>query len=185
MRNVVLYMQSTLNGMAVGPDEEMDWLTVNDQTWEIVGNLQEQCDTALIGRNTYGEFVGFWPAAADDPGNPPGMVSHARWLADTEKLVASRTLDSVDWQNSRLLGDDFMGEIARMKKGAGKDLLLLGGVGLVRSMSEHDLIDEYWLLVNPATISSGQSALASRRNMRLLEAKPFDSGVVALHYARG
>ena len=184
MRNVVLYMQSTINGYAIGPDEEMDWLTVTDQTWELVGKLQEQCDTALIGGVTYREFVDFWPTAADDSGHPEGLRSHSRWLTDSQKVVFSSTLQDPGWRNARVVAADLPGEIARMQKEPGKDLLLLGGPGLVRSFSEADLIDEYWILLNPGSMGGGKTLLSTRKTVRLLEAKPFDSGVVALHYGR-
>jgi dihydrofolate reductase len=184
VRKVVLYMQSTINGFAI--DDDMEWLTVSDQTWEIVGALQDSCDTVLVGRKSYEEFAGFWPGAVDDESNPPGMLSHARYLSDTEKVVFTKTLKKADWQNTRLVHDDLVEEVGKLKAGTGKDLLLLGGIDLVHSFAQNDLIDEYRILVNPATIvpSTGRMLFTDRLNMRLIEAKPFESGVVAMHYAR-
>lgn len=184
MRNVILYMQTTLNGHAIGEDEEdMDWLTVTDQTWELVNGLQERCDTALIGRVSYQDFTTFWPGAVNDDSLPPGMQSHARWLTDTEKVVFSTTTNTSDWQRTRF-ASDLVDEVKQLKSGAGKDLLLLGGIGLANSFAANDLIDEYWVLLNPGTTAGGQPLFSTKLSLRLIEAKPFDSGVVALHYGR-
>ncbi|GAB3463607.1 dihydrofolate reductase family protein [Actinophytocola sediminis] len=184
MRKVVLYMQSTLNGLAMGDDNDMNWLTVSDQTWEVVGELQERCDTVLLGRNNYEEFLEFWPGAASDDSLPAGMYSHARWLTSNEKVVFTKTLTSASWQNTTLVSDDVVAEVSKLKESAGKDLLLLGGVGIVNAFARNNLIDEIRLLVNPTTLASGKQLFSSDLTLKLVEAKPFESGVVALHYER-
>jgi len=183
VRKVILYMQTSLNGYAIGEDEEdMDWLKVSDQTWELVNGLQERCDTALIGRVTYDDFVGFWPGAADDDSLPEGMRSHSRWLTASEKIVFSSKKGKSDWDNTRYVTN--LNGVKKLKDGKGKDLLLLGGVGLANEFMSNDLIDEYYVLLNPGTTVTGLSLFKTKLDLKLLDAKPFESGVVALHYGR-
>lgn len=184
MRKLVLYMQSTLNGYGGDPNDEMFWVSVTEQTWEFVAEMRESCDVAVLGRKTYQDFVKFWPGVPEDESQSPGVQALGRWMWDSEKLVFSKTLDSVDpsWPNTRLLTD--VEDIRQLKETEGKDLLILGGIGIAGSFARAGLIDEYWIHLNPVAIDAGRLLLNDRVDLRLLEARPFDSGVVVLHYAR-
>jgi dihydrofolate reductase len=184
MRKLVLYMQSTLNGYGGDPNDEMFWVSVTDQTWRFVAEMQESCDAAVLGRKTYEGFLNFWPTTPEDESQSPGVRALGRWMWSSEKLVFSQTLDSVDpsWPDTRLFHD--VEEIRQLKDTDGKNMLLLGGIGIASSFARAGLIDEYWIHLNPSTIDEGRLLLNDRLNMRLLDVRPFDSGVVVLHYAR-
>jgi dihydrofolate reductase len=184
MRKLILYMQSTLNGRGADPNDEMFWVSVTDQTWQFVAEMQETCDAAVLSGKTYQDFLKFWPTTPEDESQSPGVRSLGRWMWSSEKLVFSRTLDNVDpsWPNTRLFHD--VEEVTRLKDTDGKDMLLLGGIGIASSFARAGLIDEYWIHLNPTTIAEGRLLLNDRLTMKLLEVRPFDSGVAVLHYAQ-
>ena len=184
MRKIVLYMMSTLDGRGADPGNEMYWAKVTEQTWEFVAEMREKCDAALLGGNLYREFLDYWPAVAEDESNAPDLLTLARWMAASEKFVLSASQLEPDprWPHTTLLRD--VAAVKAIKDTPGADILLLGGIGVVDVLAENDLIDEYWIHLNPCAIGEGPLLLNRRLDLELLEARPFDSGVVVLHYGR-
>ena len=102
--------------------------------------------TLLLGRRTWQLFAGIWPSRSDEFSSKMNAIS---------KLVASRTLERVDaWNNSTHLDGDFIDEVRRRKER--EDLIVVGSDSLVRLLREHDLIDEYRLLVFPIVLGEGR-----------------------------
>ena len=183
MRKIVLYMQQTLDGRGADPANTMEWANVSRQTWDFADELTATVDTAVIGRGLYEEFLGVWPAAATSDAASPGMRKLARWFCDHEKLVLTRTLEAPDpvWPNTTFLRD--VEELRARRDGEGGDLFVTGGIGIANALAAAGLLDELWLHVNPSVIGDGRALLAEPLDLRLLEARPLDSGVVVLHYA--
>jgi dihydrofolate reductase len=183
MRRIVLYMQQTLDGQGADPANTMEWANVTPQTWDFVDELTATCDATVIGRGLYREFLGVWPAAATSDAASPGMRKLARWLRDTEKLVLSRTLEAPDpaWPNTTLVRD--AEALRALRDRPGEDLFVAGGIGVAGALARAGLLDELWIHLNPAVIGEGRPLLADPLDLRLLEARPLDSGVVVLHYA--
>jgi dihydrofolate reductase len=111
------------------------------------------------------------------------MRKLARWLRDTEKLVLTRTLEAPDpaWPNTTFVRD--AEALRALRDGPGEDLLVAGGIGIAGALARAGLLDELWIHLNPAVIGEGRPLLADPLDLRLLEARPLDSGVVVLHYA--
>ena len=188
MRNVILLMHVSLDGFVAGPNGEMDWIRFDDQLVDDVAELTDTADTALFGRVTYQMMAGYWPTAADSPDATKHDIDHARWVNNAPKLVFSRTLESVDWQNSRIVRDDFPAEIARLKQQPGKNLLMIGSTKTAHTFMQLGLIDEYRLNVNPIVLGGGNPLFADIKdqiNLQLVSAKLYASGVVGLHYQKG
>ncbi|OQO92574.1 dihydrofolate reductase family protein [Saccharomonospora piscinae] len=181
MRKVIMYMQSTLNGYGADPGDEMFWASISEQTWEFTNSLHERCDAILMGRKMYQDFLGFWPEAAKDESDSD-VARHARWQYDLSKFVVSTTLTEADpaWPNTRILGD--LDAVRALKEQPGKDILIAGGIGITKALANAGLIDDYYIHLNPATIPDGTLLLDSRLDLKLVEAKQHDTGVVALHY---
>lgn len=101
------------------------------------------------------------------------------------KIVFSKSLEKVEWNNTRLIRDNIAEEISKLKHQPGKNLVIFGSPGLAQTFMQLDLIDEYRLTVNPVVLGSGKPLfrdIKDRTNLKLLETKPFNSGVVGLHY---
>ena len=101
------------------------------------------------------------------------------------KIVFSRTLDKVEWQNSRLVKDNIAEEIRKMKRLPGKDMAILGSNSIVSALAPLGLIDEYRIMVNPVVLGGGKSlfeGIKERLNLKLLRTRTFRSGNVLLYY---
>jgi dihydrofolate reductase len=135
-------------------------------------------DAYLFGRKTYEKMAAFWPnAPADDP--------FGRHLNSTRKYVASRTLETVDWDNSELIRGDVAEEVAKLKEQPGGNIAVLGSGDLVQTLIEHDLVDEYYLVVFPIVLGSGKRLFRDAdeaRKLRLVQSQPTSTGGVILTY---
>jgi dihydrofolate reductase len=106
----------------------------------------------------------------------------------TPKVVLSSDagFDVSSWENSTLASGDGVEQVRRLKESAGGSLVVFGGVQTVRSLVAADLVDEYWLKLNPVAVGRGGSMfsdLADSRSLKLRSARPYPSGTVALVYS--
>lgn len=133
----------------------------------------------LLGRVTYEGFAAAWPSRTDEQGFAERMNS-------LPKYVVSTTLTRAEWNNSHVIKGDVADEVAKLKQQAGGDILVAGSATLVQTLIEHDLVDEYRLLVYPIALGNGKRLFGdtSRQvKLKLLEARSFASGVVLQRYA--
>ena len=131
----------------------------------------------LLGRKTYEIFAAHWPHARDEPG--------AEQLNAATKYVASRTLDTVDWENSQLLEGDAADAIARLKEGDGPELQVHGSSDLIQTLLRHGLIDELRVWIFPVVLGSGKRLFGDGTvpaGLDLVDSKTSTSGVVVLSY---
>ena len=101
------------------------------------------------------------------------------------KIVFSKTLQQVEWNNSRLVKDNISQEISKMKQQPGKDMVIFGRGSIVSTFMHHDLIDEYRIIVNPIVLGNGNPlfiGIKDKHNLKLLKTRVFGSGVVILYY---
>jgi dihydrofolate reductase len=146
---------------------------------QVVGAQMAAADTLLLGRRTYEEFAAFWPDAAAS-GNPMAEQMNA-----TPKLVASTTLDSVEWQNSTLIKGDVGDELRRLKQEDGRNLQITGSITLVQSLLRQGLLDELALLVLPVVVGQGRRLFEDTHGqiaLTLAESRTLSTGVLSLSY---
>jgi len=139
----------------------------------------EHASAFLLGRKTYQIFSGHWPRVTD-PGDPIATKLNA-----LPKYVASTTLASADWQHSSILSGDVATEVAKLKEQPGDELQVHGSGGLAQTLIDHDLIDEYRLLVFPVHLGSGKKLFrdgAKAAALRLISATTTGTGVVLATY---
>jgi dihydrofolate reductase len=135
-------------------------------------------DTYLFGRKTYEGMAAHWPNVGDDD-------PYARHLNSTPKYVASRTLDRLEWQNSTLIEGDAAEEVGKLKEQPGNNIAVLGSASLVQTLAEHDLVDEYFLIVFPIVLGSGKRLFREAdepTKLSLVESKATGTGGVMLTY---
>ncbi len=135
-------------------------------------------DALLVGRATFLAFREFWPKQTDDP------TGVAAYLDGVQKYVVSATLDDPGWTNSTVLRGDLVAQVRALKAAPGRDIVATGSARLVRALVAADLVDEFRLFVHPVAVGHGARLFdAGDVRLRLLESRPFTSGVVLLRYA--
>ena len=143
-------------------------------------------DTVLLGRVTYEGFAAAWPQIEEQ------TAEYGAWMNGYPKHGASRTLqEPLEWKNSTRIEGDVAEEVERLKQQDGKDILVFGSGQLARTLMEHDLVDEYRLMLFPVVVGKGKRLfgdVGETRTMRLVDTKPVGpDGVLILTYepARG
>jgi dihydrofolate reductase len=197
-RRIVMFNRVTMEGYFAGPDGNLDWVVPDEDLDRSAAEAihRGDTDTILFGRRTYEQFEAFWPQALDDAptgpnphdteGRSPEMRAMAAMLNEATKLVFSRTLKEVRWNNTHLLHEFDPREIEAMKTRPGKDMIIFGSGSIVSQLTQHGLIDEYQFVVNPILLGSGRpllSGVSKSVKLNLLEAKGFPSGNMMLRYA--
>jgi dihydrofolate reductase len=132
----------------------------------------------VLGRKTYEIFAAHWPHS-DEPG--------AELLNNATKYVASTTLDSVDWANSQLLEGDVPSAITRIKEEDGPELQVHGSANLIQTLLEHDLVDEFRLMIFPVVVGKGKRLFGDGTapgGLKLTDSKTSTTGVVIATYQR-
>ena len=135
----------------------------------------------LLGRRTYEIFAAYWPTVTDKT----DQIAHA--LNSRPKYVASTTLAEAAWPGTTVLAGDVAGQVAKLKQELGGPILVLGSSALVHTLSAHDLVDEYQLLVHPVVLGGGKrlfSGTGGRADLRLVDSTTTGGGMVILAYQR-
>ena len=135
-------------------------------------------DAYVFGRKTYEKMASYWPTAPDDD-------PYARHLNSTPKYVASRTLDTVDWENSELIEGDVVEAVRTLKEQPGGNIAVLGSGELVQALIAHDLVDEYYLVVFPIVLGGGKRLFRDTgevRRLELVDSEPTSTGGLILTY---
>lgn len=189
MSRVHAFENVSLDGYFVDATGEMSWAHKHDEEWNAFTSGNASGDAALLfGRVTYEMMAGFWPT----PEAARMLPAVAAGMNAAPKYVASRTLDTVSWQNTTLLNGDLLEEIRRLKQRAGPDLVILGSGTIVSQLSQARLIDEYQIVVNPIVLGRGRTLFEPpsvahptplpRLPLRLTKSRAFGNGNVVLWY---
>ncbi len=176
MRKVVVSEFVTLDGIMEAPDK-WSFPFWTDEIGKMKLDELFASDALLLGRVTYQGFAAAWPKMTDDAG-------FADRMNGLPKFVASTTLKDLTWNNARPIEGDVAEEVARLKQQPGQNILVGGSRDLITTLAEHDLVDEYQLLIYPIVVGSGKRLFAdgSTMKLKLVETKSFSSGVVLLSY---
>ena len=185
VRKVIVTMWVTLDGYIAGPPNDMSWVRVDEQMGRYEDDLVGAADTLILGRVTYQSFAGSWPHVPDNPAASEGEKVYARKLNAMRKVVFSRTLETAEWYNSTLLREITPDAVAALKQESGTTIVIYGSASVIHALTARGLIDEYQLLVHPVALGSGKRLFqegGARTDLKLVETKTFDSGVVLLTY---
>jgi dihydrofolate reductase len=183
MRNVIFAINTTLDGCVDHTKQIGD-----EETHEYFTQLMRDVDLLVFGRKTYQLMVPFWPEVAKNQSMTRASNEFARTFDSINKIVFSRSLDSAEDRNTRIIRTNLHGEILKLKQEQGKHILL-GGVSVPSQLMELGLVDEYRFVVGPIVAGEGGRllegvSLPQRLQLKLVESKVFKSGCVALHYSK-
>ena len=151
----------------------------DDRMGQIMGEFMGKPYDLLLGRKTYEIFAAHWPKVTDDPG--------ADSLNSAKKYVASRTLQTVDWNNSTLIKGDVGEQVAALKDQPGVEIQVHGSGNLIQTLMKNDLIDEYRLWVFPVLLGGGKRLFADGTipaGLKLIDTQTSSTGVVIATYER-
>src|SRR5918992_1100639 len=188
MRTLAVNTFMSLDGVMQapgGPEEDptggftLGGWAVNYFDDEMMGRVAEAGPYELLaGRGTYEIFAAHWPY-------DEGPIADR--LNGTRKHVASTTLDRVEWSNSTLIGPDVAGYVAALKRADGPEIQVHGSPGLIQTLLEHDLIDEYRLWIFPVMLGGGKRFFGDGtmpRALKLAGSRTTKTGVTVNTYAR-
>ena len=189
MRKVIVSEFMSLDGVIQAPGDagEYDrgaWSFLVDRGSEgdqFKDDELAAADALLLGRVTYEGFAANWPQLEEHTGE------YGARMNGYPKHVASRTLqEPLEWNNSTLIEGDVAEEVSNLKQQDGKDILVFGSGELARTLMEHDLVDEYRLLVFPIVVGKGKRLFGDTEEtkvMDLVDTKPVGpDGVLILTY---
>ena len=180
MRKVILCLAVSFDGFIEGPNREIDWIVFDKDGGSDLMSFVEEIDTVFYGRISYE----LW-------GNPPITDKSSEFeksfygaLAKMDRYVFSRTKPEFEG-NPTVVADGITKLVRDLKKKPGKHIWLYGGSDLIRTFMNHDLVDEYRIAIMPSIIGEGKplfSGIVSQHKLRLIEATPSNSGVLAVKY---
>ena len=183
MRKVILDTIISLDGYYTSLKNEIDWFEFNRDEIEWSKDINHGIDTMLFGRVTYQDFSEFWPKAMPKPGGFDSEIIGQ--LNGTMKLVFSRTLKEAPWGPAKLIREDPVEVVSKLKQEPGKDMVVIGSGTLVSALVRGGLVDEYNIRIRPIILGAGKPAFddpEKRHQLKLIAAKTFGNGVLALHY---
>jgi len=185
MRNLIYAINVTLDGCCdhtkmIPPDDEVfeDYYT----------QMLREADLTIYGRKTYQLMVPYWPDVLKDPSSTKADIEFAAAFDSLNKVVFSRSLDSAEDKNTRIVRTDLRDEILKLKEQPGGNILA-GGVDIPSQLIALGLVDEYRIVVMPVVAGEGRRlmegvSLPESLQLKLVESKVFKSGCVALRYLK-
>jgi dihydrofolate reductase len=184
MRKLIVFNNVTLDGYVTGVSGDLSWVDKNKQDAEWNAFVEDNAKGGgmlLFGRITYDMMVSYWPTSIAKENDP--VV--AERMNNLSKVVFSRTLDKVTWNNTKLIRSDMIAEVRKMKEDDGPDLAILGSGSIVSQLAQEGLIDEYKIVVNPVVIGKGRTmfeGIKNRLSLKLTKTRIFGNGNVLLCY---
>jgi dihydrofolate reductase len=178
MRKLIVTEFVTLDGVMEAPGGEpthphtgwvFDYISKEQEEFKFQEVLE--ADVQLIGRVTYESFAGAWPERSGE---------FADKMNSMPKYVATTTLDELEWENSIPIKGDVASEVGKLKEEDGGPILVAGSRTLVHTLMEHDLVDEYRLMVFPVVLGSGKRLFPEspdKTTLELVDTKTFETGV--------
>lgn len=189
MRKIISFMHISLDGFVAGPNGEMNWIKVDEEIFDHVGKRISKGDTALYGRVTYQMMENYWPTAASMPTATRHDIEHSKWYSKVHKVVLSKTMKGMGINNTTFICDnlsDRINEIKQSRNSGSNEILLFGSPTAAHSLIQLNLIDGYWLFVNPIILGQGVPLFTDIKNKIKLKLLPttrqFTCGVFELNY---
>jgi dihydrofolate reductase len=185
MGKVICLINITADGFC-----DSHYVIADAEFHEFVHGLMANTHTVGFGRTSFELFQQVWPPILEKEDHPQSQVKMARALDVMPKTVFSSGLSITSWNNSNVVRSIDVDKIIEMKQNNDKDLLTIGSPGLVASLTELKLVDDYYFCVQPVITGSGnvrlfdKIKLDARQPLKFMETTQLKSGVVINHYQR-
>lgn len=187
MRSLSFFMHVSLDGYVAGPNGEMGWIKLDEALFDFVGTMTAGADMALYGRVTYEMMQSYWPEAGNKPNASKHDKEHSEWYNRVSKIVLSRSLPESGLPKTTVIANNLAANINAIKAQDGKNILIFGSPRASQSLLNENLIDEFWLFVNPIILGQGRpmfEGVQQQTKLSFVESKTFPCGVIALHYRK-
>ena len=183
MRNVIFAINITLDGCVDHTKQFVD-----EEQLEYFTRLTREADLQVLGRKTYQLMVPYWPEVAKNPSNTKADIEFARAFDSTNKIVFSRSLDSAEDKNTRIVRTNLRDEMLKLKQEQGTSILV-GGVDIPSQLIKLGMIDEFRFVVGPIVAGEGRRlfdgvSLPEKLKLKLVESTVLKSGCVVLRYLK-
>ncbi len=181
MKKLTVFSFVTLNGYFEGLNRDISWHRHGEEENAYAAEGAGSGSTLLFGRVTYEMMASYWPTPIALKNSP----AVAEGMNKAEKIVFSRTLKTASWNNTRVMKDNIVEEIRKLKQSPGVGMTVLGSGSIVAQFAEQGLIDEYQIMVDPVVIGSGTTLFRNIRHkldLNLVGTRTFKSGVILLRY---
>jgi dihydrofolate reductase len=184
MRNVIFAINVTLDGCV----DHTKFNPAEDLLEHYTRLLRDDAGVLVYGRKTYQLMVPYWPDIAKSQSETKADIEFAQAFDSKKLVVFSRSLDSVEGKNTRIVRTNLRDEILKLKQEPGKDILV-GGVDIPSQLIKLGLVDEYRFVVMPIIAGEGRRlmegvSLPEKLRLKLVESRTFKSGCVALRYLK-
>ncbi|MES1221559.1 MAG: dihydrofolate reductase family protein [Bacteroidota bacterium] len=182
MKKIIAAINMTLDGFC-----DHTAMNANEEMHQHYADLVSNADSLIYGRITYQLMESYWPIIVKNPTGIKPTDEFAVSIDNASKIVFSRTLKKVDWNNTTLKKEIIREEFLELKHSSdsGSKYILVGSPGLIVALTQLDLIDEYQLCVHPVISGGGLPLfknISGRVNLELLKTKTFGAGQIVLYY---
>ena len=182
MRKLVVFNTVTLDGYFTALNGDMSWAHSDDAEWNaFVADNAKGGGALVFGRITYELMIQYWPTPLAAQQNP----AVAERMNNLSKIVFSRTLDTVSWNNTTLVKGDVAAEMRKLKQAPGEDMVILGSGSIVAQLAQAGLIDEFQIVVKPVVLGAGRTmfdGVKAKLTLKLTTSRTFGNGNVFLRY---
>jgi dihydrofolate reductase len=184
MRKLIAALKISIDGKGDGTDGPADWI----EAWSDDYELTPQIDACVLGGGMYSGYEWYWTSILNEPEKPvgshmptPGEIEWARFAAKTPHYILSRTLTDANFPNTTILRG--LDAIAELKQQRGKDIYLIGGVGVAAACMEAGLVDELRVIVYPLIAGEGKSPFpVAPQRLDLQKVKMSSNGRASMVY---
>jgi dihydrofolate reductase len=175
------YTFITLNGFYKGIYEDINWHRHSQEESEVATEGLSGNGILLFGRKTYEMMSSYWPTPAALNSAP----QVAKGMNNAEKIVFSKTLKEASWNNTRIISDNIVEEMKKLKQSGSKDMTVLGSGSILTFFTQQNLIDEYQFMIDPVALGEGSTVFRNitvKLDLKLTRSKVFKSGVILACY---
>lgn len=181
-------MHISLDGFVSDSKGSLSWVKLDQEIFKFVSQRVGKTNTAMYGRKTFEIMENYWPKAGSRPNATNHEKVHSKWYNNTHKLVLSSTMKEASLPNTNIITDNISEQVKEIKSSINQnsnEILLFGSPQATQTLMELNLIDGFWLFLNPIVLGQGISLFNEFETMQLLSLNSiyqFQNGVISLDY---